>query len=277
MKTLFCDLDNTLLFPLENGSYGIKEKDLLALKKVIHQQLQLVIASGRPAEIKDAISSMIGDDVDAIGFNGQQIMTSSENIVFASFPVKDYLKITDWMKEHYPQTNAGTTDFDGVYYVNDLSMHQPMQRFKDHYRAGIIRDICELPSKEAFKNHGITEVAKLLIYIDPQTDSKPIISNLMQHFGQEYDFIRSNKMFIEGLCKGHSKKTGIEAYIKMHNLDLNDCYCAGDADNDIDMFELFKNHSFCMKAGSENARNAAAVLVDGLAEAIEKICKNGRE
>ena len=25
MKTLFCDLDNTLLFQLENGTYGIKD------------------------------------------------------------------------------------------------------------------------------------------------------------------------------------------------------------------------------------------------------------
>ena len=46
MKTLFCDLDNTLLFQLENGTYGIKDNDLKALQKALKEDVKLVIASG---------------------------------------------------------------------------------------------------------------------------------------------------------------------------------------------------------------------------------------
>ena len=97
----------------------------------------------------------------------------------------------------------------------------------------------------------------------------------MDRFGDKYVFIRSNKMFIEGLCAGHTKRTGIEAYIKMHNLDIKDCYAAGDADNDIEMFELLHENSFCMKAGSQRALDAAHYHVEDLAEALEIM--NGRE
>ena len=71
------------------------------------------------------------------------------------------------------------------------------------------------------------------------------------------------------------KRTGIESYIKMHNLDMKDCYAAGDADNDIEMFELLHENSFCMKAGSQRALDASHYHVEDLAEALEII--NGRE
>ena len=41
MKTLFCDLDNTLLFQLENGTYGIKDNDLKALQKALWNRKSL--------------------------------------------------------------------------------------------------------------------------------------------------------------------------------------------------------------------------------------------
>ena len=275
MKTLFCDLDNTLLFQLENGTYGIKDKDLKALQKALKEDVKLVIASGRPADINESISNMIGVEVDAVGHNGHQLISGEHNIIFASFPVEDYLKMTSYIHETYPEYNTATTDFNGVYYVGDINKPEPLTRFNNHKKAGIIREVAQIPAEQAFKERGVTELSKLLIRVPHETDSDPIIKNLMDRFGDKYVFIRSNKMFIEGLCAGHTKRTGIEAYIKMHNLDIKDCYAAGDADNDIEMFELLHENSFCMKAGSQRALDAAHYHVEDLAEALEIM--NGRE
>ena len=43
MKTLFCDLDNTLLFQLENGTYGIKPNDLTALQKALNKEIWFLV------------------------------------------------------------------------------------------------------------------------------------------------------------------------------------------------------------------------------------------
>lgn len=275
MKTLFCDLDNTLLFQLESGLYGIKDKDLKALQKALKEDVKLVIASGRPADINESISKMIGVEVDAVGHNGHQLISGDQNIIFASFPVEDYLKMTDYIHETYPEFNTATTDFKGVYYVGDVNKPEPLTRFNNHKKAGIIREVSQIPAEQAFKERSITEAARLLIRVPHETDSDPIIQNLHERFGDQYVFIRSNKMFIEGLVKGHTKRTGIEAYIKMHNLDMKDCYAAGDADNDIEMFELLHENSFCMKAGSQRALDASHYHVEDLAEALEIM--NGRE
>ena len=275
MKTLFCDLDNTLLFQLESGLYGIKDKDLKALQKALKEDVKLVIASGRPADINESISKMIGVEVDAVGHNGHQLISGDQNIIFASFPVEDYLKMTDYIHETYPEFNTATTDFKGVYYVGDVNKPEPLTRFNNHKKAGIIREVSQIPAEQAFKERSITEAARLLIRVPHETDSDPIIQNLHERFGDQYVFIRSNKMFIEGLVKGHTKRTGIESYIKMHNLDMKDCYAAGDADNDIEMFELLHENSFCMKAGSQRALDASHYHVEDLAEALEII--NGRE
>ena len=275
MKTLFCDLDNTLLFQLENGTYGIKDNDLKALQKALKEDVKLVIASGRPADINESISKMIGVEVDAVGHNGHQLISGDQNIIFASFPVEDYLKMTHYIHETYPEYNTATTDFKGVYYVGDINKPEPLTRFNNHKKAGIIREVSQIPAEQAFKERGVTELSKLLIRVPHETDSDPIIKNLMDRFGDKYVFIRSNKMFIEGLCVGHTKRTGIEAYIKMHNLDIKDCYAAGDADNDIEMLELLHENSFCMKAGSQRAKEAAHTLVEDLAEALKIM--NGRE
>ena len=275
MKTLFCDLDNTLLFQLENGTYGIKDNDLKALQKALKEDVKLVIASGRPADINESISKMIGVEVDAVGHNGHQLISGDQNIIFASFPVEDYLKMTHYIHETYPEYNTATTDFKGVYYVGDINKPEPLTRFNNHKKAGIIREVSQIPAEQAFKERGVTELSKLLIRVPHETDSDPIIKNLMDRFGDKYVFIRSNKMFIEGLCVGHTKRTGIEAYIKMHNLDIKDCYAAGDADNDIEMFELLHENSFCMKAGSQRALDASRYHVEDLAEALKII--NGRE
>ncbi|MBR5207243.1 MAG: HAD-IIB family hydrolase [Erysipelotrichaceae bacterium] len=275
MKTLFCDLDNTLLFQLENGTYGIKDKDLKALQKVLKGDVRLVIASGRPADINESISRMIGVEIDAVGHNGHQLISGDQNIIFASFPIEDYLKITDYIHETYPEYNTATTDFHGVYYVGNTNKPEPLTRFNNHKKAGIIKEVAQIPAHLAFEERGVKEVSKLLIRVPHETDSDPIIQNLHERFGDKYVFIRSNKMFIEGLVKGHTKRTGIESYIKMHNLDMKDCYAAGDADNDIEMFELLHENSFCMKAGSQRALDASHYHVEDLAEALEII--NGRE
>lgn len=275
MKTLFCDLDNTLLFALDNGQYGIKDNDLAALKKALNENLTLVIATGRPANINESISKMIGHQVDAIGHNGHEMICNNQDTIFASFPLEDYLEMSSYIRAAYPQYNVATTDFHGVYYVDDIHKPEPLTRFNNHHQSGIIKEVDQRPAETALKERGITEVAKILIRVPHETNSDPIIADLMNRFGDKYVFIRSNKMFIEGLCQGHTKRTGIEAYIKTNNLDIKNCYCAGDADNDIEMFELLKENSFCMKAGSENARNTAACLVEDLAEVIRII--NDRE
>lgn len=269
MKTLFCDLDNTLLFQLENGTYGIKDKDLKALQKVLKGDVRLVIASGRPADINESISQMLGCPVDAVGYNGHQIISDQQNLILASFPVQDYLEITRYIDETYPCVSCGTSDFQGIYYVNDPKKPEPLTRFHFHKKAGIIKTVCDIPAADGFKLHHVNEVGKILIRVPLEMNTDNMIQDLMKRYGNKYVFIRSNQLFIEGLCVGHTKRTGIETYIKMHNLDIKDCYAAGDDDNDIEMLELLRENSFCMKAGSQRAKEAAHTLVEDLAEALK--------
>ena len=275
MKTLFCDLDNTLLFPLQEDRYGIKEKDLKALQKVLNKDIRLVIASGRPADINESISEMLGCEVDAVGYNGHQIISGDQHLILASFPVEDYLEVTSYIDETYPYVSCGTSDFQGIYYVNDPTKPEPLTRFHYHKKAGIIKEVCDLPAAEGFKLHHVTEVGKILIRVPLDLNTDDMLKDLMNRYGDKYVFIRSNKLFIEGLCVGHTKRSGIEAYIKMNHLDIKECYAAGDADNDIEMFELLHENSFCMKAGSQRALDASHYHVEDLAEALKII--NGRE
>lgn len=271
-KYLFCDLDNTLLFPLKNGEYGIKENDLNAIIKAINNDVEIVINSGRPAVIKEIISKKLGHEIDALGFNGSQLIAKDYELILASIHTKDYLKITNDIMEKFSSVNCATIDFNGTYYINDPSQSQPRDRFFFHHKVGIVKEVCTIPAGKVLVENKINEVAKILFYIKDIKYTKQLIPYLETKYGENYDFILSSDLFLEAQCKGISKSTIMDVYCNLFHINENQCYTIGDADNDIQMLKRFSGRSFCMSHGSESAKKAASIIVPNIEEALRRIC-----
>lgn len=267
-KYLFCDLDNTLLYPLENNGYGIREHDLQALHKAFEGEFELVINSGRPASVKKAIAKQLGREVDALGFNGSQLSAKEHEQILASISLEDYIRISEEAMHDFPQVNCATIDFEGTYYINDPSRKQPYDRFYAHYKAGIVQSICTEPAIEALKKKAIHKVAKILFFIEDLDQPERLMKQLNERYGDRYDFIRSSALFLEGQCKGISKASIMDTYRALYGIEETQCYVIGDADNDLEMLNRFKQHSFCMAHGSEKAKQTAMWCVKDLGEAL---------
>lgn len=261
MKYIFCDLDNTLLFE-ENGKYFIKDNDLMALNKY-YDRYKLIINSGRALSTIDLISNKFKGKPDCIGFNGLVILSNNE-IIYNGYV--DYLLIKEISEDIYKKfqgINIVTIDFSGKYYIYDLKLIQPLDRFKKQQSSKIIT---EISNKEKFID-AERKLSKILVYVGDYENKSMVYDYLINKYSNQLDFMFSSPIFIEGVCKGINKGYGIKKYLELNDLSKADCIAIGDADNDIEMFEFLYENSYCMIHGTNNAK----YLVDSIEGALKII------
>ena len=109
-----------------------------------------------------------------------------------------------------------------------------------------------------------------MFYVKKTEDPLFFLSYLKKTYGSVYHFLFSNDAIIECISKEVNKAVGIQKYMKMRNIYSQQCWAAGDSDNDIEMLKMFKN-SCCMEHGTKLAKEAATYVVKNITEVIEKM------
>lgn len=266
MKYLFCDLDRTLLFDQSDGSYDINKEDLSMLEKLPQMHIELVIASGRACNAAEFIEKKLHYNVDMVALNGAMLLINGNKKQLAGLPIKDYQLITQDIAKQFPDTSMGTLHFDGNYYMKEPLKEDYIGRLRRHQLHdqpyGIQND------EPLFQLDDDLQVPKILFYVQRLSKPKQVYQYLMKKYGDRYDFLFSSPAIIECLPKAINKAVGIQRYMEMNHIAMEQCWVVGDSDNDIEMFQFISN-SCCVEHGSTNAKKSAKYIVKNVAEVIQ--------
>ncbi len=269
-KIVFFDLDGTLLFKLDSGKYGIREED----REAIHRnkdRMKFVFCSGRGCYYASSISGMLGIECDMIGFNGLEMKIGSKITREKSVPIDDFIKFSNVVEKKL--SGLGNPFF--LYDTGKYALLHPDKEPCNIFARAILpphtKNIYDEDAMEFIKKNSIREIAKMQIFVYDPKDGQKIKSVLREEFKDQYNFVNSNPHVIEAVISGVSKATGIEKYLKQTNADIEDAYCFGDTENDIEMFELLGSRSFCMEHGSQDAKGKAGNIVKNIAQGLKQI------
>lgn len=96
----------------------------------------------------------------------------------------------------------------------------------------------------------------------------------LEELSQWYDFLVHGKAVVEGVPKGYSKATGIQAICEELGIAHEDTYAFGDSVNDRDMLR-YVAHGIAMGNATPEAKEAADYVTEELhADGIYKACKH---
>ncbi len=235
MKVLASDFDGTLYFGKEAG---IKEEDKEAVAKFQEAGNLFGICSGRPYfGMKQFLDGIDADFY--IQDSGTHILDKNGSSIYEK-------TIDPHTVQLMVENNPGYTAIffgDGVYINVDMgtSFFKNMDDLRNADYKGIYAISVQFKDEEAAHTF-ISEVSRL-----------------------EDLNVYQNKNSLDCCSKGCSKKTGVQ-FMKEY-LKVDDVACIGDSYNDIPML-LTSKFSFTFTNSPAEVKNAAAFVVDSVAEAI---------
>lgn len=262
IKVIFCDLGDTLLTPKKKD---VKITDIEAIRRWLERGNQFVIATARHHTFLNKITDKMEDfDFDYIGWNGAEIVLKQKTVKLLPFTKNDVIDIYRNMEKFKMYIKATNINNEYIFesantYVENLFLNEP----------------CEISNQSL--DEYLNEDNPPIIHINYIFPNK----NLHQEFYDEY--LKNRKINKELYSckitsefsydinvKDATKEMGIQSYLKLNRIPIDQIASIGDSLNDIGMFKLSK-YSFCMKHGNEEAKSISSYVINGVNEAIEII------
>ena len=91
-----------------------------------------------------------------------------------------------------------------------------------------------------------------------------------KRFSQRCKVVLAGRDWIDMIAHGVSKASGVAALCRALGIDPAECMAFGDADNDVEMFDLV-GHSIAMETASDEARLHAVETTSTVEEVLERI------
>ena len=246
MKGIFFDIDGTLW----TKDMMIPDSTKEAIRKLKENKCLVFISSGRTrAFIQDPGLLSLGFDGilsgcgTSVNFRGEELLYKmiSNEIVDATLKVL--------RKYEMPVVLEGRT----FQYVDAEDFQG------DPFLEVLRRDVGErlLGIRE---NHMNWEISKFSAVIKKDSYTKAL-----EELSCWYDFLVHGTKVVEGVPKGYSKATGIQADCENLGIDREDTYAFGDSVNDLDMLK-YAAYGIAMGNGTPEAKAAADYVTDDLLE-----------
>ena len=246
-KAVFFDIDGTLW----NQKYEILQSTREGIAKLRENGHLAFICSGRSrANIKNEKLLSIGFD-GVVASCGAHVDFHKETIFEKLLTTEQVAHILE-VSKHFEVPII----FEGPRY-----MYVNQEDFLDdpyviYLREEQADDLKEMPNDPAFI------VANKYSGATTDVDMEAYISAL----GHEFDVVVHTGEFVfEAIPAGYSKATGIKAVCEKLGIAIEDTYCFGDGENDLEMLK-FAGHGIAMGSGTDNAKAAADFVTTGVDE-----------
>ncbi|SDC44035.1 HAD family hydrolase [Geotoga petraea] len=270
MNTFVFDLDGTLL----NSNIEVSDKNKEALKNIIVNKNNLVLASGRMyssmMHIIDNYIPFVENYAHIVSYNGSYVV-DNQNQVLVEEGVNAQIAID--IVKYLKKINLHRQ----IYVKDELIVEEDNQEIKDYAKHAsvkyeVVYDLIDYINKN--KNLPL----KILAVGDNSRLLK-VQKELNTKFGNYLNIIMSFHSFLDIIPKNASKGIALEKLSKIYNLNLKKAHIFGDSENDIAMLEKTEN-SYAMGNAHEKVKNIAKYIVpsndeEGVAYAVEKILNNG--
>lgn len=266
LRTLFSDLDGTLV----EHAGDVTEDTIKSVRKLLNNKIDLVLASGRHADMMKSIHYKLGLKTPVIACNGGIIKDLNTNEVLYANPLsKDIVKRAieiarelevDWV----------------VYEQNDILFEKmPPKSYRlpylnsqlpKHLQANFIK--VDSPEKMLEKDYVFL---KALLLFDNKME---VIEKGRQLLGEikGIDVVQSASTYLDLMVHGSSKGLAIQRYLELMDIDRKNTIAIGDAQNDIDMID-YANFGIAMGNAVEGVKKIADYVTtphpEGFKDAVE--------
>ena len=239
-KYIATDLDGTLLAPIDSANLiPIENRETLKAFDSVF------IVSGRNQAFIEGICKELGIEPNFVAYNGAAVFANGKAIYKKKLDKDSANKIFEYIKGKYDfYTIFLMDDKNRIYTINSddvARQKQEEQEVKDfpRHRYITIKDEAEVNKVL----HGTRALMKMNIVVDPE--HKPEV--FKQLLGSELPISCCYcKGAIEIISNECSKGASLAKLVQELNIDENEVYVIGDDNNDISMFDYFKN-SFLIK------------------------------
>ena len=258
VKHLFSDIDGTLL------QKGLLDAITLSkLKKFIDDGNKFYLATGRiDSDVTYLLENYIHLPVDyRITQNGAVVSTQNNQIIVQDLINKD---LVFELKEYLFSLNFDEVRLE----VSSVRNRYITKERQDNYFAEF-NDISVL-NPNLYNDLGVSVLPTVFLLISSNYEYLKQIQNYVNsNFINASAVITSSKC-LEILNRGTSKGFAIMDIIKKHNIDVDDVYVVGDNENDISMFDNFKN-SYVMQTAKEHVKARANYMVEFVGDVVDNL------
>lgn len=282
IKMVVSDMDGTLL----NKSGEISKTNLEAIRYLIENHIEFVIASGRDYQAAYSILNQHNLKCEAILGNGSQYVDERGNILMSCYMDKPtVIKVVDIFREfHIPYMIFAT---DGFYTGEDpLAMRTAFitrcqkesgETPEDFEKGGKQEAMpCnQLQKVENFHEflENDREIMKVEGFAIEESKSAAVKERLKSISGISY--LSSVHDNLEVTDKAAQKGYILQKVIQLRGISKEEVMVIGDGMNDISMFEIFP-HSYAPSNAHDKIKQLASEIVcsneeDGFAQAVHKV------
>ena len=232
IKLLFSDLDGTLV---EHGS-DITDSTLEGINKLREHGVDIILVTGRHADMTRSIYSKIGAKTPVIGCNGGIIKDLNTNEILYVNPIKKEI-----IKKSIDIARKLGIDW-VVYEQNHMFFENPPpQSYKmpydnlilpDHLKANFVH-VHSLD--EVFKEDYV--FLKILLLFDNNMNGMAEGIEMLKDL-KDVVILRSANMYLDVMPMGSTKGTAVKRYLDLVQVSRENIASIGDAQNDLDMIEF---------------------------------------
>ena len=252
-RLIACDVDGTLL---PAGQPELSDETVALIKRIVEAGIVFVPASGRQLTGLRKVFAPVGC-VDAfVAEDGSVSCVAGELVgaVAIDRELGDELVRAVLAK---PECELYVGGVETCYVQSDNPA------FIDHLRNILNFDVTIVDDATAVPEP-YWKISAYHAAFDPDCDY------WMGNYSDRCKVVLAGRDWIDMIATGVSKAAGVASVCRALNIDPSECIAFGDADNDVEMFELV-GHSYAMESASEAARDAADETIASVEEVLAKI------
>jgi len=240
MRYIATDLDDTLLYPVDNDNFVCAKN-----REVIKKFDGVLIASGRNCEFIKNVCKELNIEENFVAYNGACVYKNGKEIYKKYLDKETVNKIVNYVKEHFTSYSIILlTDDNKIYTLNtddDKRQKEEKERIKKTPKLGYIsikdkKEIEEILNSE-------NRLMKLNVILNKE-DKKEMCRQLRD--SKLPITFASCKIAIEIISSDTSKGKALELLARELGIKKEEIFAIGDDNNDLSMFDYFEN-SFLIK------------------------------
>lgn len=261
MKILATDLDGTLFYPAKVRT-AIPKKNVQFVQKWIDEGNKLLLVSSRSRQFIDTLQKEINRPFDYLACTGSQIFSDGNLVHEVYLPNKKLKEVLDLIQKEYKPTGFLITTDSYPCIAKSLKssgkfvifLYRIWHKFQFKRQEPSILDN-NLFDKELEKG----KILKAMIFYGFGRSKKKLTKELNKKFRNDYPELEFSwtRIINEITPYRCNKGFAIEKYCELNHYDKNDVIVVGDSGNDITMFSIFYENSYCMRKAYTSVRKYA--------------------
>lgn len=262
MKVLAVDLDGTLFHPKRRKSL-ITSGNISFIRDFIDAGNRVIIVTSRSRDFAEMTASKLDRPIDFVTINGAQIIVGGQLIFNSVMPPNMALDIFNEMADHHEQPLSWFLDSDRYQNLlyNNGSGWFVQQFFKYYYKSQGVYQQAYLADNDIFRDELKNgNIYRMLLYFGLGRRATNVAKEVNRHMRDTYgDDIEASwiNTVVEIAPKDCSKAKALLRIIEHEQLDPSNVYVVGDSGNDISMFQMFHEHSYCMEHAHASVKKFA--------------------